>query len=971
MADTSIGTASMKLTLDTSDYTIAVERAKQQQAGLGTVAEQEAKKMTAAQRNTVASLERQATRIGLTREQWLQYKVITQTTGETQAQLLAKINANTAAVEKQGGAVAKAGTQFNKYGLSVKQQAAAMRQVPAQMTDIFVSLQGGQNPLTVLLQQGGQLKDVFGGVVPAARALGGQLMALANPYTLAAAGAAVVGAAWLGAEQRMNGFTSALVMSGQQGRVTAEDLNAIAMSLDNVSGVTGRQAAAALTLVVANGRIAASQYELVTQAAVMMQDATGKAVSETVEEYAELARDPVSAVLRLNESEKFLTTSVYDRIRAMQEAGDIEGAAALATETRAAAQIARAQEVVASLGFLSGAWFDVKNATGEAWDAAVNYFNSLGTEADGAVTKIARVAMEYRKLPILGGMIDAAGVLAASTPMGTLVARGYNRRNAAKASAAAAGAGAGDDDTAVDSTAQRQLDALLAGNRSREERQTLEERQIVNLHKQLGISENDKRVQDALAVSRQRYKESLPKDSGAGAARSLANAEASATIQAIKNQETVTRGEIANTTKVLQAQYGARQVSASDYYDQQRQLTERDFAAQEQSLSAQIAYLNSRNVAGKDSVNTSKQAAELEAQLAKLRADSATQLTILGIQEEGLAEKRKRGIDSYVESLQTANQAAQQSANAQLARLILGEREAEQQEKLAAITEDTAEKMRQLAREYAETGDADAHRQKTDALREAMSERVRIVQDGYARMREFEGDWLKGFQGGMNQWMEGARNVAEQTNALTQRSLNGIVDSMTATATTGKGAWREMLVDIGTEITRFMMKQAVLSFLKMFAGMWAGGFSGSQGESAGSLADLQGSSWGFAKGGAFPSAHPSLSAYSGTVVNKPTPFYFAKGAGVMGEAGAEGIFPLQRGSDGKLGVKAMGAGGGAPVYVTTNVTVAADGSASASTHTVGEQATAYKQFAQDMSSIAQKEIVRAQMPGGSLWKARN
>src|SRR5690606_36214751 len=42
--------------------------------------------------------------------------------------------------------------------MSAKATAAAMRGVPAQITDIAVSLQGGQRPLTVLLQQGGQLK---------------------------------------------------------------------------------------------------------------------------------------------------------------------------------------------------------------------------------------------------------------------------------------------------------------------------------------------------------------------------------------------------------------------------------------------------------------------------------------------------------------------------------------------------------------------------------------------------------------------------------------------------------------------------------------------------------------------------------------------------------------------------------------------------------------------------------------------
>lgn len=58
-----------------------------------------------------------------------------------------------------------------------------------------------------------------------------------------------------------------------------------------------------------------------------------------------------------------------------------------------------------------------------------------------------------------------------------------------------------------------------------------------------------------------------------------------------------------------------------------------------------------------------------------------------------------------------------------------------------------------------------------------------------------------------------------------------------------------------------------------------------------------------AKGGVYDS--PSLSAYSGQVVSSPTFFAFAKGAGVMGEAGPEAIMPLTRAADGSLGVRAV------------------------------------------------------------------
>ncbi|EDH5424347.1 phage tail tape measure protein, partial [Salmonella enterica subsp. enterica serovar Muenchen] len=62
-----------------------------------------------------------------------------------------------------------------------------------------------------------------------------------------------------------------------------------------------------------------------------------------------------------------------------------------------------------------------------------------------------------------------------------------------------------------------------------------------------------------------------------------------------------------------------------------------------------------------------------------------------------------------------------------------------------------------------------------------------------------------------------------------------------------------------------------------------------------------------ADGGIYQSA--DLGRYSGTVVSRPTFFAFARGAGVMGEAGPEAILPLRRGADGKLGVVAAGVGG--------------------------------------------------------------
>ena len=107
--------------------------------------------------------------------------------------------------------------QFNiEFAINVfgPGQRDAFFRVVAQFTDIFVSLQGGQNPMTVLLQQGGQLKDMFGGVGAAARAMGGYVLGLVNPFTVAGAAAATLGLAYYQGSQEADRYAESIIMTG-------------------------------------------------------------------------------------------------------------------------------------------------------------------------------------------------------------------------------------------------------------------------------------------------------------------------------------------------------------------------------------------------------------------------------------------------------------------------------------------------------------------------------------------------------------------------------------------------------------------------------------------------------------------------------------------------------------------------------------------------------------------------------------
>ena len=161
-----------------------------------------------------------------------------------------------AATSAMGGSVGA----LEKVGMSAKATAAALRNVPAQFTDIVVSLQAGQAPLTVLLQQGGQLKDMFGGVGNAAKALGGYALGLINPFTLVAAAAGATALAYYQGSKEADAYEKSLIMTGNAAGTTSSQLQSMAVGISAIVGTQGA-AAEALAAMAGTGQVAAQSLE--------------------------------------------------------------------------------------------------------------------------------------------------------------------------------------------------------------------------------------------------------------------------------------------------------------------------------------------------------------------------------------------------------------------------------------------------------------------------------------------------------------------------------------------------------------------------------------------------------------------------------------------------------------------------------------------------------------------------------------
>ncbi|HBZ0962300.1 TPA: phage tail protein [Klebsiella pneumoniae] len=268
---------------------------------------------------------------------------------------------------------------LGKTGQSAAQTAFAMRMIPAQMTDIIVGLSTGQSPFMVLMQQGGQLKDMFGGIGPAIKGVGGYVLGLINPVTLAAAAVGVLGLAYYKGSQEQDEFYKSLTLNGNLVGKTTGQLADMAARVSVVANSTTGVTAAILNQIVSSGKVAAESLERVTTAVVEISEATGIATEKLVGDFNDIAADPVAAITKLNDQYHFLTLATYNQIKALQDEGNQQDAARVATDAYANAMQQRANDIHQNLGILERAWDSLAKTAKGAWDAMLD----IGREQTG------------------------------------------------------------------------------------------------------------------------------------------------------------------------------------------------------------------------------------------------------------------------------------------------------------------------------------------------------------------------------------------------------------------------------------------------------------------------------------------------------------------------------------------------------------------------------------------------------------
>ncbi len=296
----------------------------------------------------------------------------------------------------------------------------------------------------------------------------------------------------------------------------------------------------------------------------------------------------------------------------------------------------------------------------------------------------------------------------------------------------------------------------------------------------------------------------------------------------------------------------------------------------------------------------------------------------------------------------------QQDADNQIAQITMPSADYDQMVAEQQIRDDFRQRRWQLDKDVSDKTSA-LYVEQTGILQSEQQRQLDIVRNTAQQKAEVEveGSFSSGLKKGFSDWGEGANNAFTNMRDISTKALDGMANSLTELATTGKASFGDMAKSIIKDLASMTIKMAMFNAVK--AGMSFFGVGGGGAPSP----TLN------AKGGVYSS--PSLSAYSGQIVSSPTLFAFAKGAGLMGEAGPEAIMPLKRGPDGSLGVRASSANAQA-VNAAPQVFIQIDSNGNASSQAPAGLEAFGSQIASFVDNRYRELRDKDLRPGGPLWR---
>lgn len=943
---------------------------------------------------------------------------------------------------------------MHQAGISTGQTQAALRQLPAQFTDIFTSLAGGQNPLLVLIQQGGQIADSFGGIGPTLDVLsekiksvlglgggigtvGDALEVIGSGGKAAAEGAEAAGeslgdmadgantaadaaknakeaadalssatpplasglgiasvavlalAATIGTliygykkgSEEADEFSDALILTGNYAGTSADALGDMARRVSEVNGTVG-DAAEILAKLAGNGKTAEGAFEAIANAAVAMEDATGKAFDATIAEFVKIADDPVKAAKALNDQYHFLTASVYSQIVALKEQGNEIGATKLLTDTYADTIKTRSGEIIENLSLWERGW---KSLKGEV-SATVDALKDVGREQDLA----SRIVDAQRRIAAAESAVkgdpydtDAQQKLTNSS----LELKGLiQQRDTLEAISKARALDSQRQQAAI--VAIGKVDALEKSARTNAEKRSdaLKEYQK-SLDAIRKVDPSDERLKpENIAKIQANIAQQFKDPAGRTAAVDLTG------FNDQKNALNAILAEYKNHQKELDAAQKAGLISQESYAAQRAAIIEQQKSEVTSAYQAEIAALEgAKGKAGTSAaqqIQLDQRIADARAAMVKAQKDADSELAVIATNEQGRLAKQARAVQTYTDALDQQVKALRLQGQRSADGLGLGDRQRGLQEQQNGITDRMNQQRLDLANQYGDGSrgmSLDEYNQKLAVLRKTEKDLQETTIANYDQMTVAQGDWRKGASSAFQNYLESARDVAGQTKSLFTNAFSSMEDAVANFAITGKFSFSDFTKSVLADMARMATRAAASSALSSLFGIAAsaaGSYFGGGATSAGSTqagytgTDLSGFTPGSiqANGGAWSGGVQMFAngaAFTNSIVSKPTAFGMAGGGiGVMGEAGEEAIMPLTRTAGGQLGVRALGgSSSGTSISINAPVTVVTQDRSSEGMQ-IDQQALS-KSLQSQMQAVAEKAVADSWRAGGTSFRNAN
>jgi lambda family phage tail tape measure protein len=714
-------------------------------------------------------------------------------------------------------AAASATASLQKVGVSAGQTKQALAQLPAQFSDIVVSLQGGQRPLSVLLQQGSQIKDSFGGVVPAFKAVGGAVLAMVTPFSVAAGAVGILGTAMLEGSAESTAYAKALTLTGNSIGKTTEQLQAMAANIAKTTGTQG-DAAEALAALAGSGKIATSALNDVGAAVVSMNRVLGMSVDKAVDVFEKLADEPSKASAKLNEQMHYLNLTTYERIRALEEQGSKEEATALAQRTYAQATTSRLSEVEAQAGVLARAWRMLAHDAKEAWDLMMG----LGrTKTTGEMLTTAQQNLEALKArgpiggPVTGKSDYETQLRNAQAAVSEISRKALREQDAAiaqgeKAKTDAAQIGASqrikilDDETKTNSDKRKKAIAEL-------------DRDFKTLGKPTSGAEYDKLVSNI----NDKYK-----DPKGAAVKAVTDDAGTKMLEQLRQQEASLKDQLAQEGKITDEQKAqAKFVQLIADLKDKKILT----ADQKSLLSNQDAIKSQldKNVVLSNEITLKNKIEEIDNKAKEAAKEMARTFAGINLSMESANAGRS---DQYGRILATAG---------------LGDRARQQVLEQREIYNEFQRATRQATKAASESPgglESDDYKKEIAQLTGYRDEGLKILKDFYTQDAENRGNWVLGVREAFANYSDEASDAAKHSKEAFGNAMKGVEDQLTSLFTGGKFDAKKLFEGIGTDLTRNFVKEKITGPLSDLAGKALGdggalgGLFGAKGGQLGSTA---------------------------------------------------------------------------------------------------------------------------------------